>query len=135
MSTICKMNKNCQCNRCLSQQKIYARTLYPKNKCTNVTEFNSDLINVVEFQNNPYFGNRTERDLHHLKNNIHKCDKNTHNQKSKNKNHMWYHNNSADFGPDTLYPNPYMGSRNPYYEHFDSGAGVPYYTSKYRDSY
>jgi hypothetical protein len=138
MSSGCRMNKNCGCMRCQKQKSLYHRTLYPIDLNQSVTEFNRDLISIVDFQRNPYFGITSDQQLSELNRRVrcseHKRNGHHHHHKKDNRRHvnLWYHNNSADFGPDSLYQTPYIGSRNMYPNQHDHGVGVPYYTSKYQ---
>lgn len=74
----------------------------------------------VDFQNNPFTR-------------IYECHQTRRNNQSCLKDgHLWFTTTSGDMRNDSIYPNPYVYTRNPYYDHWSRGAGVPYVTTKYR---
>lgn len=145
--------KNQKPLRCLKQDELYFNMVQPLNRHKNVTEFNNEIIQFVDFQNNPYLGITSDDQLKKLKHDTRcvrygrcndvtcDCHKKDHYGRrhpshdyyhhNRIRNNLWYHNNSADLGRDSLYQNQYIAARNPYYDFRATGAGMPYFTSKY----
>jgi hypothetical protein len=75
----------------------------------------------IDFQKNPF----TQ---------LYECNqKRRNNQTCKKDNRLWYTSTSGDMRNDTIYTNPYVYSRNPYYDFLErGGSGVQYVTTKYR---
>jgi hypothetical protein len=114
--------------KCLKQDEVYARN----TSCAQIKE--------VDFQSNPYFNVKTKDEMKQLNTKIRNMERGNRGHHGHRANHrdehrirdnMWYHNNSSDFGRDTLYSNPYVGPRNIYYNNYEYGTGTPYYTTKY----
>lgn len=74
----------------------------------------------VDFQNNPFIR-------------MYEChQKSRNNQSCVKDGDLWYTTTSGEMRNDSIYPNPYVYPRNPYYDFRLRGVGVPYVTSKYR---
>jgi hypothetical protein len=98
------------------------------NQCYNHSRSNNHIgkgkhVNTlveVDFINNPFTR-------------IYKCHQtNRVNQSCLKNGDLWHTTTSGEMRHDSIYPNPYVYSRNPYYEHRLRGSGVQYVTTKYR---
>ena len=103
--------------KCLQQPEVYAQMVPP--------------IKEVDFQSNPYFNVKTNDEMRKLNRRVRCTEPGGGRGRNRIRDNMWYHNNSADFGSDTLYNNPAVNRRNIYYNNYDYGVGLPYYTTKY----